>query len=113
MTEAKATLGKARLGKLIWAEDKQPRSEAFDDVYFSVENGLAESRYVFLESNKLKDRWLMQKHGRNWQLMLASLPNTIRRSLGTVFRLFRLHQTPAAVSNSRLFLTMFERLLNA
>lgn len=58
MTEAKATLGKARLGKLIWAEDKQPRSEAFDDVYFSVENGLAESRYVFLESNKLKDRWL-------------------------------------------------------
>jgi len=48
MTEAKATLGKARLGKLIWAEDKQPRSEAFDDVYFSVENGLAESRYVFL-----------------------------------------------------------------
>ncbi|MDY0029391.1 MAG: FAD-dependent 5-carboxymethylaminomethyl-2-thiouridine(34) oxidoreductase MnmC [Pseudobdellovibrionaceae bacterium] len=30
-----------------------PRSEQFDDIYFAVENGLAESRYVFLEQNYL------------------------------------------------------------
>ncbi|HOO51283.1 MAG TPA: tRNA (5-methylaminomethyl-2-thiouridine)(34)-methyltransferase MnmD, partial [Alphaproteobacteria bacterium] len=30
-----------------------PRSEQFDDIYFAVENGLEESRYVFLEQNHL------------------------------------------------------------
>ena len=34
-----------------------PRSEQFDDVYFSADNGLAESRYVFLKGNNLPDRW--------------------------------------------------------
>lgn len=32
-----------------------PRSEQFDDIYFAVENGLAESRYVFLEQNYLPE----------------------------------------------------------
>lgn len=34
-----------------------PRSERFDDVYFSVEDGLAETRHVFLDGNKLRERW--------------------------------------------------------
>ncbi len=34
-----------------------PRSEIFDDVYFSPVDGLAESRYVYLEGNKLPDSW--------------------------------------------------------
>lgn len=34
-----------------------PVSVHFDDVYFSVENGLAESRYVFLQHNGLPQRW--------------------------------------------------------
>ena len=32
------------------------KSEHFDDVYFSVHDGLAESRYVFLKSNNLPAR---------------------------------------------------------
>ncbi|NCC20909.1 MAG: FAD-dependent oxidoreductase [Alphaproteobacteria bacterium] len=34
-----------------------PRSEIFDDIYFSPEDGVAESRYVFLEGNGLPGAW--------------------------------------------------------
>lgn len=34
-----------------------PYSEHFDDIYFAVEDGLAESRYVFLEKNNLPQGW--------------------------------------------------------
>ena len=42
---------------LDWREDGQPVASAFGDTYFSVENGLEESRYVFLKHNGLPDRW--------------------------------------------------------
>src|SRR5690606_3675385 len=35
----------------------QPVSEQFNDPYFSVDNGLEESRYVFLQHNGLPQRW--------------------------------------------------------
>ncbi|WP_419799820.1 tRNA (5-methylaminomethyl-2-thiouridine)(34)-methyltransferase MnmD [Terasakiella sp.] len=38
-------LGSAQLG---WKENKTPVSGRFDDVYFSVDDGLAESLYVFV-----------------------------------------------------------------
>lgn len=34
-----------------------PRSKQFDDVYFSQENGLAETRHVFIAGNDLPVRW--------------------------------------------------------
>lgn len=34
-----------------------PRSEQFDDVYFSVQDGLAETRHVFLDGNNLPYAW--------------------------------------------------------
>ncbi|MBE2894018.1 bifunctional tRNA (5-methylaminomethyl-2-thiouridine)(34)-methyltransferase MnmD/FAD-dependent 5-carboxymethylaminomethyl-2-thiouridine(34) oxidoreductase MnmC [Spirabiliibacterium falconis] len=34
-----------------------PYSEQFDDIYFMPSQGLAESRYVFLEGNNLFERW--------------------------------------------------------
>jgi tRNA 5-methylaminomethyl-2-thiouridine biosynthesis bifunctional protein len=34
-----------------------PRSSQFDDIYFSPENGLAETRHVFLNGNNLPQRW--------------------------------------------------------
>ncbi len=39
-----------------------PRSKEFDDVYFSVEDGLAESRYVFLKGNDLPNAWNNREH---------------------------------------------------
>jgi tRNA 5-methylaminomethyl-2-thiouridine biosynthesis bifunctional protein len=41
-----------------WSRGDTPVSTVFDDFYFSSENGLAESRYVFLEGNALPQRWL-------------------------------------------------------
>ena len=42
---------------LFWRNDVVPVSERFDDPYYSVENGLAETRHVFLAGNGLPDRW--------------------------------------------------------
>lgn len=41
---------------LQW-RDQQPYSARFDDVYFSSDNGLLETEYVFLQGNQLADRW--------------------------------------------------------
>jgi len=35
-----------------------PFAENFDDVYFSRDQGIAESNYVFLQQNNLPERWL-------------------------------------------------------
>ncbi|RAK67508.1 tRNA (5-methylaminomethyl-2-thiouridine)(34)-methyltransferase MnmD [Phenylobacterium kunshanense] len=43
---------------LSWTEDGQPRSRLFGDVYFSAEDGLAETRAVFLHGCGLPDAWL-------------------------------------------------------
>ncbi|WP_308367933.1 MULTISPECIES: FAD-dependent 5-carboxymethylaminomethyl-2-thiouridine(34) oxidoreductase MnmC [unclassified Microbulbifer] len=40
-----------------WRDDGQPLSRAFDDIYFSSSSGLEESRYVFLQQNRLPERW--------------------------------------------------------
>lgn len=39
-----------------------PVSTEFDDIYFNSENGLAESRYVFLQHNDLPTRWQTSLH---------------------------------------------------
>lgn len=43
--------------ELSWSDDGQPFSTHFDDVYFSRESGLAETRHVFLQHNNLEQRW--------------------------------------------------------
>ncbi|MEX0318191.1 MAG: tRNA (5-methylaminomethyl-2-thiouridine)(34)-methyltransferase MnmD [Ruegeria sp.] len=43
--------------KLTWTEDKVPVSERFDDPYFSLQNGLEETRHVFLAGNDLPARF--------------------------------------------------------
>lgn len=35
-----------------------PRSKQFDDVYFSAENGFAETEYVFIRGNGLPEAWV-------------------------------------------------------
>ncbi|WP_440683122.1 bifunctional tRNA (5-methylaminomethyl-2-thiouridine)(34)-methyltransferase MnmD/FAD-dependent 5-carboxymethylaminomethyl-2-thiouridine(34) oxidoreductase MnmC [Cysteiniphilum halobium] len=43
--------------KLKWQDSGEPLSDEFGDVYFSKHNGLAESEYVFLDGNQLKQRF--------------------------------------------------------
>jgi len=42
---------------LSWTEAEVPVSERFDDPYFSLENGLSETRHVFLAGNGLPERF--------------------------------------------------------
>lgn len=43
--------------QLVWAEDGSPRSGRFGDVYFSKDDGLAETRAVFLQGCGLPEAW--------------------------------------------------------
>lgn len=43
--------------KIEWREG-QPYASEFQDVYFSTDNGLLETDYVFLQGNNLAMRWL-------------------------------------------------------
>lgn len=42
---------------LNWRDPRTPEASAYGDLYFSAEDGLAESRYVFLQHNGLPERW--------------------------------------------------------
>lgn len=42
---------------LTWDEQGNPSSRDFEDIYYSSEDGIAESRHVFLFGNDLPDRW--------------------------------------------------------
>ena len=48
--------------QLIWSEAEEPRSGRFGDVYFSAEDGLSETRAVFLEGCGLPDAWNGRSH---------------------------------------------------
>ena len=43
--------------KLEWRDGDVPVSQLFDDPYYSLENGLDETRHVFLAGNGLPDRF--------------------------------------------------------
>ncbi|THB70634.1 MAG: hypothetical protein D6B28_08900 [Gammaproteobacteria bacterium] len=42
---------------ISWKNDTTPISNEYGDVYFSADNGLLESKYVFIESNSLSSRF--------------------------------------------------------
>jgi len=42
---------------LEWRDDRVPVSTRFDDPYYSLDNGLEETRHVFLAGNQLPDRF--------------------------------------------------------
>lgn len=43
--------------QLDWDDQGRPHSRVFNDVYFSDTSGLEETRYVFLEQNRLQERF--------------------------------------------------------
>lgn len=46
-----------RLAEVTWNADGVPVSDRFDDPYYSLENGLEETRHVFLKGNNLPARF--------------------------------------------------------
>ena len=55
-----------RHAQVAWDSDGQPLSLAFDDVYFSRVDGLAETRHVFLQHNQLPERFARLKPGEHF-----------------------------------------------
>ncbi len=53
---------------LEW-RDGQPLSRTFGDVYFSRDDGLAESRHVFIDGNNLRQRWQSLAPDRDFVIM--------------------------------------------
>ncbi|WOJ95505.1 bifunctional tRNA (5-methylaminomethyl-2-thiouridine)(34)-methyltransferase MnmD/FAD-dependent 5-carboxymethylaminomethyl-2-thiouridine(34) oxidoreductase MnmC [Congregibacter brevis] len=56
MIRAKGPFRAMETAHLQWTEDGEPRSLLYDDCYFSPDNGLAESQYVFIEGSDLESR---------------------------------------------------------
>mgnify|MGYP001142992804 CR=1 FL=1 len=48
-----------KTAQITWHQ-QTPYSTEFNDIYFSAEDGLAESQYVFLQANHLPERWQQQ-----------------------------------------------------
>lgn len=48
--------------RLTWRDDGSPVSADFDDIYFSVEDGLSETEHVFLTGNGLPNAWTSRPH---------------------------------------------------
>ncbi|MEG0007070.1 MAG: bifunctional tRNA (5-methylaminomethyl-2-thiouridine)(34)-methyltransferase MnmD/FAD-dependent 5-carboxymethylaminomethyl-2-thiouridine(34) oxidoreductase MnmC [Aeromonas sp.] len=59
MTRAEEHVSQTSLhhARLDWNEAGTPVSSEFGDVYFSNDNGLSETRYVFLQQNRLPERF--------------------------------------------------------
>lgn len=47
----------AEQAELSWLDNLTPISTRFDDSYYSRQNGLEETRYVFIDGNALTDHW--------------------------------------------------------
>jgi len=43
--------------QIDWSDQSEPFSPLFGDLYFNTDQGIEESRYVFVEGNQLIDRW--------------------------------------------------------
>ena len=43
--------------KVTWLESGLPYSTQFQDIYYSQDDAVAESQHVFLQANKLRQRW--------------------------------------------------------
>jgi tRNA 5-methylaminomethyl-2-thiouridine biosynthesis bifunctional protein len=47
---------------ITWRADGSPQSSRFDDIYFSSDDGLAETNHVFLQNNGLPAAWKDRAH---------------------------------------------------
>ncbi len=93
--------------RIHFNEDGTPVSREFDDVYFSNDNGLEETRYVFLDANRLPARFT--EHSRELFVTAESGFGTGLNflTLWQAFRAFRHHHPDAPLR--RLHFVSFEK----
>lgn len=92
---------------LSWNENGTPVSREFDDVYFSNENGLEETRYVFLAGNQLPERFIHHQEKRFIVAETGFGTGLNFLTLWQAFRLFR-QQNPTAQLTTLRFIS-FEK----
>lgn len=91
--------------RLDWNEAGTPVSSEFGDVYFSNDNGLAETRYVFLQQNRLPARFL--HHDRDTFVIGETGFGTGLNFLATMAAF--LEQAPQTGNGFRLHFISFEK----
>ncbi|MDD2842050.1 MAG: tRNA (5-methylaminomethyl-2-thiouridine)(34)-methyltransferase MnmD, partial [Tolumonas sp.] len=93
--------------KLSWNDAGMPISDSFEDIYFSNNNGLHETQYVFLKQNNLPERWLI--HDRNFFVIAETGFGTGLNFLATwqAFRHYR--ETNPEGKVTRLHFISFEK----
>jgi tRNA 5-methylaminomethyl-2-thiouridine biosynthesis bifunctional protein len=64
MSKSASDLSVIKTAKIEWNKG-QPYSKQFDDLYFSRENGLAETSHVFIHGNQLPERWQQLANNHN------------------------------------------------
>lgn len=89
--------------RLEWDEQGQPLSSQFADVYFSNENALAETRYVFLANNQLPERFAALTA--NQQLVIGETGFGTGLNFLCAWQLFEQH----AVTGARLHFVSVEK----
>ena len=89
--------------RLEWDEQGQPLSSQFADVYFSNENALAETRYVFLANNQLPERFAALTA--NQQLVIGETGFGTGLNFLCAWQLFEQH----AVTGTRLHFVSVEK----
>lgn len=93
--------------KLHYNDQGTPVSDTFDDVYFSNESGLDETRYVFLQHNGLPERWLTARR-RHFHVIETGFGTGLNFLL--CWQAFRQHrlQAPHAICQ-QLYFSTFEK----
>ncbi|MBU2168465.1 MAG: tRNA (5-methylaminomethyl-2-thiouridine)(34)-methyltransferase MnmD [Alphaproteobacteria bacterium] len=76
---------------LIWDDDDTPRSARFGDIYFSPEDGLAETRAVFFAGCGLPDGFVGRDH-----VCVAELGFGTGLNMAALLMLWRDHAAPGA-----------------
>jgi tRNA 5-methylaminomethyl-2-thiouridine biosynthesis bifunctional protein len=89
--------------QLDWDDQGRPRSRVFDDVYFSDQSGLDETRYVFLEQNRLAERFAALPA--NGRLVIGETGFGTGLNFLCVWQLFEQH----AVAGARLHFVSVEK----
>ncbi|QXB29031.1 bifunctional tRNA (5-methylaminomethyl-2-thiouridine)(34)-methyltransferase MnmD/FAD-dependent 5-carboxymethylaminomethyl-2-thiouridine(34) oxidoreductase MnmC [Aeromonas sp. FDAARGOS 1405] len=107
MTRAEENVSQTSLhhARLDWNEAGTPVSSDFGDVYFSNDNGLSETRYVFLQQNRLPARF---SHHDSDSFVIGETGFGTGLNFLATMQAF-LEQAPQSGNGSRLHFISFEK----
>ena len=100
-------MAKLTFASLAFNATQTPVSEQFDDIYFSTQDGLAESYYVFQEGNKLWQKW--QDHTRSAFIIAETGFGTGLNFLAVAEKFQQFQQTYPNSPLKRLYFISFEK----